>query len=105
MFLAKVEGSVVSTKKDANMSGRKLLLIRPQLVDDKDPAKFKPGSNTIVAVDSVGAGEGEMVLFCQGSSARLAGGLKEAPVDAVIIGIVDVVDVFGKQIYSARNPT
>ena len=103
MFLAKVEGSVVATKKDANMTGRKLLLIRPQLVDDKDPTKFKPGSNTIVAVDSVGAGEGEMVLFCQGSSARLAGGLKEAPVDAVIIGIVDVVDVFGKQIYNART--
>jgi ethanolamine utilization protein EutN len=103
MFLAKVEGSVVATKKDANMTGRKLLLIRPQLVDDKDPTKFKPGSNTIVAVDSVGAGEGELVLFCQGSSARLAGGLKEAPVDAVIIGIVDVVDVMGKQIYSART--
>ncbi len=103
MFLAKVEGSVVATKKDANMTGRKLLLIRPQLVDDKDPTRFKPGSNTIVAVDSVGAGEGEMVLFCQGSSARLAAGLKEAPVDAVIIGIVDVVDVMGKQIYSARQ--
>lgn len=103
MFLAKVEGSVVATKKDAAMTGRKLLLIRPQLVDEKDPTKFKPGSNTIVAVDSVGAGEGEMVLFCQGSSARLAGGMKEAPVDAVIIGIVDCVDVFGKQIYSAKN--
>ena len=103
MFLAKVEGSVVATKKDANMTGRKLLLIRPQLVDDKDPTRFKPGSNTLVAVDSVGAGEGELVLFCQGSSARLAGGLKEAPVDAVIIGIVDVVDVLGKQIYNGRQ--
>jgi ethanolamine utilization protein EutN len=105
MFLAKVEGSVVATKKDANMAGRKLLIIRPQLVDDKDPTRFKPGSNTIVAVDSVGAGLGEMVLFCQGSSARLAPHLKEAPVDAVIIGIVDVVDVLGKQIYSGKiNP-
>jgi ethanolamine utilization protein EutN len=103
MFLAKVEGSVVATKKDANMSGRKLLLIRPQLVDDKDPGKFKAGSNTVVAVDSVGAGEGEMVLFCQGSSARLAGGLKDAPVDAVIIGIVDSVDVLGRQVYSAKG--
>ena len=103
MFLAKVEGAVVATKKDANMTGRKLLLIRPQLVDDKDATKFKPGSNTIVAVDSVGAGEGELVLFCQGSSARLAGGLKEAPVDAVIIGIVDSVDVLGKQIYSGKS--
>jgi ethanolamine utilization protein EutN len=103
MFLAKVEGAVVATKKDANMSGRKLLLIRPQLVDDKDPGRFKPGTNTIVAVDSVGAGEGELVLFCQGSSARLAGGLKEAPVDAVIIGIVDSVDVLGKQIYCTNQ--
>ena len=102
MFLARVEGSVVATKKEAAMNGRKLLLLRPQLVDEKDPSRFRPGSNTIVAVDSVGAGVGEMVLFCQGSSARLAGGLKDAPVDAVIIGIVDCVDVLGKQIYSGK---
>ena len=103
MFLAKIEGSVVATKKDPSMEGRKLLLLRPQLVDEKDPTKFRPGMNTIVAVDSLGAGLGEMVLFCQGSSARLAPHLKEAPVDAVIIGIVDVVDVLGKQIYNAKQ--
>jgi len=103
MFLARVEGSVVATKKDPSMSGRKLLLVRPQLVDDKDPTKFRPGANTIIAVDSVGAGIGELVMFCQGSSARLAPNLKDAPVDAVIIGIVDTVDVMGKQIYSARQ--
>jgi ethanolamine utilization protein EutN len=102
MFLARVEGSVVATKKDTSMSGRKLLLVRPQLVDEKDPTKFRPGANTIVAVDSVGAGIGELVMFCQGSSARLAPNLKDAPVDAVIIGIVDEVDVLGKRIYSAR---
>src|SRR5262245_51284885 len=103
MFLAKVEGSIVSTKKDPSMGGRKLLLLRPQLVDEKDPTKFRPGANTIVAVDSVGAGMGEMVLFCQGSSARLAPNLKEAPVDAVIIGIVDTVDVLGKAIYKSQT--
>lgn len=103
MFLAKVEGAVVATKKDAAMSGRKLLLLRPMLVDEKDPTRFRPGVNTIVAVDSVGAGLGEMVMFCQGSSARLAPGLKDAPVDAVIVGIVDTVDVLGKVIYCARN--
>src|SRR5204862_3324723 len=103
MFLARIEGSVVATKKDPAMNGRKLLLLRPQLVDEKDPSKFRTGVNTIVAVDSVGAGVGEMVLFCQGSSARLAGGLKEAPVDAVIIGIVDTVDVLGKEIYKAKQ--
>ena len=103
MFLAKVEGSVVATKKDPSMSGRKMLLLRPQLVDEKDPTKFRPGANTIVAVDTLGAGIGELVMFCQGSSARLAGGMKDAPVDAVIIGIVDSVDVLGKEIYSART--
>ena len=103
MFLARVEGAVVATKKDPAMSGRKMLLLRPQLVDEKDPTRFRAGVNTIVAVDSVGAGIGEMVLFCQGSSARLAQNLKEAPVDAVIIGIVDVVDVLGKQIYNAKT--
>ncbi len=103
MFLAKVEGAVVATKKETSMSGRKLLLLRPQLVDDKDPTKFRPGVNTIVAVDVVGAGLGEMVMFCQGSSARLAGGLRDAPVDAVIVGIVDTVDVLGKVIYSTKQ--
>ncbi len=103
MFLARVEGLVVCTKKDPGMNGRKLLLLRPQLVDDKDPTRFKAGSNTVVAVDSLGAGLGEMVMFCQGSSARLAPGMREAPVDAVIIGIVDCVDVLGKVVYSARS--
>jgi len=99
MFLARVEGSVVATKKDPSMSGRKLLLLRPQLIDEKDPTKFRAGMNTIVAVDSVGAGLGELVMFCQGSSARLAPNLKDAPVDAVVIGIVDTVDVLGKEIF------
>jgi ethanolamine utilization protein EutN len=103
MFLARVEGAVVATKKEGAMEGRKLLLVRPQLVDEKDPTKFRPGSNTIVAVDNVGAGIGELVMFCQGSSARLSRGLKEAPVDAVIIGIVDTVDVLGKEIYNAKT--
>src|SRR6267378_3286480 len=102
MFLAKVEGAVVATKKDPSMNGRKLLLLRPQLVDEKDPTKFRPGANTIVAVDCLGAGIGEMVMFTQGSSARLAPNLKDAPVDAVVIGIVDTVDVQGKEIYNAK---
>src|SRR5438445_13345703 len=103
MYLARVEGTVDATKKDPSMSGRKLLLVRPQLVDEKDPTRFRPGMNTIIAVDSVGAGIGELVMFCQGSSARLAPNLKDAPVDAVIIGIVDTVDVMGKEIFNARH--
>ncbi len=103
MFLARVEGAVVATKKDPSMNGRKMLLLRPQLVDDKDPTRFRPGMNTIVAVDVVGAGVGEMVIFTQGSSAKLAPLLKDAPVDATIIGIVDSVDVLGKEIYNAKT--
>ena len=94
---------MVATKKDPSMNGRKLLLLRPQVIDEKDPEKIRPGVNTIIAVDSVGAGTGELVMFTQGSSARLAPNMKDAPVDAVIIGIVDSVDVLGKQIYNARS--
>ncbi|MDE2642927.1 MAG: ethanolamine utilization protein EutN [Limisphaerales bacterium] len=103
MFLARVEGSVVATKKDEGLIGRKLLLVRPQLVDESDPTRFRPGKNTIVAVDSLGAGEGEMVLFTQGSSARLAPNMKSAPVDAVVVGIVDTVDALGQVIYDAKT--
>jgi ethanolamine utilization protein EutN len=103
MFLARVEGSVVATKKDEGMNGQKLLLLRPQLIDETDPTQFRAGKNTIVAVDTVGAGLGEMVLFCQGSSARLAARLKSAPVDAVIIGIVDTVDVLGRKIFQSSD--
>ncbi|MGC4015906.1 MAG: EutN/CcmL family microcompartment protein [Luteolibacter sp.] len=99
MFLAEVIGQVVATKKDEQMTGRKLLLLRPMLVDDKDPSKFKHGQNTVVAIDTVGAGEGELVMFCQGSSARAAEGLKQVPVDAAIVAIIDRVDVLGKAIY------
>ena len=101
MFLARVIGSVVSSKKDELMKGQKLLLLRPLLVDESDPTKLRPGSNTIVALDRLGAGQDEVVLFCQGSSARQATGMKTVPVDAVIIGIVDTVDVLNKKVYPA----
>ncbi len=98
MFLARVIGSIVATKKDAAMTGRKLLVLRPLLIDESNPAQFRAGTNTIVAVDALGAGVGETVLFCQGSSARGTEGMKNLPVDAAIIGIVDTVNVLGKRI-------
>ena len=103
MFLARVIGSVVSTKKDTAMTGRKLLLLRPMLVDEDDPSRFRPGQNTVVAVDNLGAGEGEWVLFCQGSSARQASGLKALPVDAAVVGIVDRVEVLGETAYRSSD--
>jgi len=103
MFLARVIGSVVSTKKDEAMKGRKLVVLRPLLVDEANPAQFRSGANTVVAVDTLGAGLGEVVLFCQGSSARQASGMKSLPVDAVITGIVDAVDVLNQKVYPARS--
>jgi len=103
MYLAKVIGSVVSTQKDSSMTGRKLLLVRPMLIDPKNPGKFKPGANTIVAVDTLGAGVGELVMFAQGSSARQADGLKQLPIDAAIVGLVDTVSVLGKTTYDASK--
>lgn len=85
------------------MRGRKLLMIRPMLVDPEDPSKFKPGMNTIVAIDTLGAGEGELVMFAQGSSARQAHGLKTLPVDAAVVGLVDTVSILGEKTYEAKN--
>ena len=79
------------------------LVLAPLLVDESRPAKFRSGSNTIVAVDSLGAGIDAAVLFCQGSSARQATGMKTLPVDAVVVGIVDTVDVLNDRIYPAPS--
>lgn len=103
MFLARVIGHVVATKKDDKMKGYKLLLLRPQLVDPQDPKQFRDGSNTVVAVDNLGVGVGEMVMFVQGSSARQAEGMKTLPIDAAVVGIVDSVDVLGQKTYKADN--
>jgi ethanolamine utilization protein EutN len=99
MLLARVIGNVVATRKDAAMQGRKLLLLRPLVVDEAGSGKLRNATNTVVAVDSLGAGEGETVLFCQGSSARQAAGMQTAPVDAVIVGIVDSVEVQQATVY------
>ena len=85
------------------MRGRKLLMVRPMLVDPEEPSKFKPGSNTIVAIDTLCAGDGELVMFSQGSSARQAEGLKQLPIDAAIVGLIDTVSIGGKKTYEAKN--
>ncbi len=102
MILARVEGSVVATKKNAKMTGQKFLLVRPLVIDSATAKEWKPGSSTLVVVDTLGAGEGEIVLIVQGSSARLAADDKNAPVDAVVIGIVDTVDVARRILYKAQ---
>ena len=95
MFLAKVIGNVVSTQKNVRFLGSKLLLIQPYITRE---GKLVESGSSVVAVDSVGAGEGELVMFTQGSSARLTDTTKDLPVDAVIVGIVDTVEVAGRRL-------
>ena len=101
MFLAKVTGSVVSTQKIASMTGRKLLTVEPLRVDPGKRDKLVTTGRTFVVVDTVGAGQGEMVLIVQGSSARMTPETEKLPVDAVIIGIVDTINVENQTIFSA----
>ncbi len=95
MFLAKVIGNVVSSHKNARFQGMKLLLIQPYVTRE---GKLVESGSSVVAVDSVGAGESELVMFTQGSSARLTDTTKDCPVDTVIIGIVDTVQVAGQRL-------
>jgi len=87
MLLARIVGTVVATRKDPRLVSTKLMLVRPV-----DP-KGKLEGNHLIAVDTVDAGVGETVLVVSGSSARMASGMKDCPVDAAIIGVIDSVDV------------
>lgn len=87
MLLARIVGTVVATRKDPRLVSNKLMLVRPV-----DP-KGKADGGYLVAVDTVDAGVGETVLIVSGSSARMASGMKECPIDAAIVGIIDTVDV------------
>jgi len=84
------------------MVGRKLLLVEPYRVDPQSRSQLVGTGRTFVAVDTVGAGEGELVLIVQGSSARLTPETKNLPVDTVIIGIVDHVHVEQRSVYSKQ---
>ena len=87
MILARVVGTVVATRKDPRLEGKKLLVLKPVSPEGKD----EPGY--VVAVDTVSAGVRERVLVVSGSSARMADGRKDVPVDTAIIGIVDEVSM------------
>ena len=85
MLLARVMGTVVATRKDERLLGKKLLVCRPVNPQGEAEGAF------FVAVDTVGAGFSETVLVVSGSSARMAANFKESPVDSAIVGIVDEV--------------
>ena len=87
MILARVAGTVVATRKDTRLEGKKLLILKPV------SPQGKPEAGYVVAVDTVGAGNRELVIAVAGSSARMAEGCKDRPVDMAIVGIVDSLDL------------
>lgn len=87
MILGRVVGTIVATRKDPRLEGHKLLIVKPVAPDGKEESGY------VVAVDTVQAGSSELVLVVSGSSARMAEGCKDKPVDASIIGIVDSVSL------------
>ncbi len=93
MKLAKVLGTVVATEKDTKLDGFRFLMLGLWGPDNK------PEGGSVVAVDAVGAGVGEMVLFAAGSSARQTAATDNKPVDAVVMAIVDSWEVDGKEKY------
>lgn len=86
MRIAKIIGTVVSTQKDERLRGKKLLIVKPINPDGTDAGGY------VVAVDTVGAGFHERVLIVGGSSARMADGNKDCPVDSAIVGVIDSID-------------
>jgi microcompartment protein CcmK/EutM len=93
MQLGKITGTVVSTQKDEKLEGLKFHIV--QFVD----TNIKPTGNFVIAVDSVGAGVGEVVLTAAGSSARQTEITKDKPVDTVIMAIVDILEIDGEKRY------
>lgn len=93
MLLGKVVGTVVATRKEPTLEGSKLLVVRGLDLDGK------PTATLVVAVDAVGAGVGEWVLYASGSSARQTELTKDRPVDATVMAIVDTLEVGGQTKY------
>jgi len=93
MFIARVTGNVTATQKVDAMKGQTLFIVEPLRVNEKTKGDLQPTGRTFIAVDTVGAGEGETVLIVQGSSARFTDETKTLPIDCAIIGIVDNVRV------------
>ncbi|MGI6113167.1 MAG: EutN/CcmL family microcompartment protein [Mahellales bacterium] len=94
MIVGKIIGNIVCTQKDSNLVGKKMLLVQPLKV-----TTLEPQGSPVVALDAVGAGEGEVVMVVGGSSARLADNYSKVPVDQAIVGILDTIDIGGKVIY------
>lgn len=93
MIVGEVVGTIVATRKEERLTGLKFQIVK--IVN----ADLKPTGQFLIAADAVGAGTGELVLCAQGSSARLTDKTKENPVDAVIMGIIDTIEIQGEKVF------
>jgi ethanolamine utilization protein EutN len=93
LIIGEVVGTVVATRKEERLSGLKFQIVKIIEMD------LKPTGQFLIVADAVGAGEGETVLCAQGSSARLTDRTRDCPIDAVIIGIVDSIEIEGEFIF------
>lgn len=98
MIVGEVVGTIVATRKEKTLEGLKFQIVK---IEDLDPGsgKLRPTGRYLIAADAVGAGYGETVLCSQGSSARLTDKTKDRPIDAVIMGIVDTIEIEGEKIF------
>ncbi len=103
MFIGKVTGHLVTTQKEPNMADAKLLVVEAYAAAGPGAAELKATGRVLVAIDSLGAGAGDYVLVTQGSSARLTDDTKNLPVDAVVVGIVDNMQVGAECLYSKEK--
>lgn len=103
MFVAKVTGSIVATEKVDTMRGHKLLVVEPYRLDQDGREQLITTGRTFVAVDMLGSGVGDFVLIVQGSSARFTPETQKLPIDCVVIGIVDSVNIEKKQVYNRKT--
>jgi microcompartment protein CcmK/EutM len=94
VILARVVGTVVATRKDPRLEGKKLLILKPISPDGKDEAGY------VISIDTVSAGNRETVIAVAGSSARMAEGCKDIPTDSSIIGIVDSIALDAPETYA-----
>jgi ethanolamine utilization protein EutN len=96
VIIAKVIGKVVATVKDPGFDGKKLVLVQAHVLKD---GQLVPGQTMLVANDDLGAGEGEMVVLTQGSSARMTPSMKSTSTDAVVIALIDRIDANDQLIF------
>lgn len=98
MTIGKVVGTVVCTQKDPSLVGKKILVVQPLRLED-----LANNGNTFVALDSAGAGMGELVMVVAGSSARMAGEFSKVCVDQSIIAILDCIEIGGTSVYDKAH--